>query len=225
MANVNPAKILPFALTLVAGLVAGYGSGRLSIGSPVNPQGSYQEGYDAAKKKLAESGLIPPALTELRSLTGTIKSVGSGSLVIEAPLRSPNPLEELNAPAERTVTLGTDVKIVKSERKDPVVFEKELQEFQKKNGQTPGASAPPSPFLEKTLSLQDLKVGDVVTVVAGENILMAASFTAGTVSLGDLPAEAFPSLPRSNPPPPPTQEYVDDGPHTTEPQKPTDHQD
>ncbi len=188
---------------LLVGAVVGYGAGRVSVGSPVNPlfskSGSYQDGYNAAIKKLHDSGLIPAFPTSASSLSGTISAVGENSLTLEINLPF-NPLEELNAPKERTVTVTSATKIYKQNQKPPDQFQKELSDFQKA-AVTDHTATPPSPFTRSEASLKDLKKGDSVTVIAATDILFQKSFTAKEIDLSSLPFNA--PTPVVNTPPSP----------------------
>lgn len=165
---------------LAVGFVAGYGAGRVSTGTPINPlapgAGGYQAGYDAARKKLAESGLFPPAPTELRSLTGTVTEIKNSTITLSVDLRSLNPLEEIDAPKERRVTVTEDTKISRRVVKTP---EELREEFAAREPGTP----PPSPFKRIELKLEDLKAGDIVAVSADKNILSETSFEATEITV------------------------------------------
>lgn len=167
---------------LAVGFVAGYGAGRVSTGTPINPlapgAGGYQAGYDAARKKLAESGLFPPVPTELRSLAGTIVEIKDSTLTLSVDLRSPNPLEEIEAPKERRVTVTKSTKISRRVAKTP---EELREEFAARDPGTP--TPPPSPFKLVELKLEEIKAGDAVVVAAAKNILSETSFEATEITV------------------------------------------
>jgi hypothetical protein len=200
-------------LGLLVGLVGGYGAGRVSTGTPVNPLaevkiGSYQDGYNAAKKKIEDSHVFPPAPTEAASLTGTIKSIGTDSIVLEVVITSPNPLDELNYPKERTVTLTSATKFEREAPKTPEEFQKDMDAFQKAAAAGGAPVTPPSSLKLEPIALQDLKVGDTVTVMADHNILPEASFQATEIDLSPtavspvaLPPNAPGSAPATQPSP------------------------
>ncbi len=168
---------------LAVGFVGGYGAGRVSTGTPLNPlapgkSGGYQEGYDAARKKLAESGLFPPAPAELRSLTGTVKEIKGSTITLTVDLRSPNPLEEISAPKERLVTVAEDAKIRRRAPKTPAELQEEFA------AREPGApTPPPSPFKLVAVKLEEIKAGETVTVGADKNILSETSFAATEITV------------------------------------------
>lgn len=178
---------------LVVGLVAGYGAGRVSTGgftlSTGKNAGTYAEGYEAARKKIADSGIFPPAPSEMRAVSGAVKSVGADSFVMTTDLRTPNPLEEIDAPKERTVTVTADTKIYRQVQKSPEEQQKEFAQFQKAmtSPRDPKSDeplpTPPQPYKQEAVKLSELKPGDMVVASAAENIMTAASFTATEVSV------------------------------------------
>lgn len=196
---------------LLIGLVGGYGAGRVSTGTPINPlaapgsgSGSYQDGYNAAKKKIDDAHMFPPAPTSALSLTGTVKSLGSDSLVMEVSVLSPNPLDEMTVPKERTVTVTGSTKILKLITKSPNEFEKDLEAFQKAVAEGTPATAP-SNTKQVPISLQDLKAGDTVNVTADHDILKEVSFTAVEIDLFEGPGatgaiQPVPPAPTALPP-------------------------
>ncbi len=182
--------------SLAVGFVAGYGAGRVSTGTPINPLGSlgggsYQDGYNAAKKKLEDAHVFPPTPTSATTLNGTIKSVGSDSLVMETALSSPNPLEELNVPMERTVKIAADTAIDRQVPKTQEELQKEVAKYQA--DLQAGKNVPlPSPFKLEKIALSDLKPGDTVDATADHDILHEASFNATEI---DLTTRATPPAP------------------------------
>jgi hypothetical protein len=184
MASANATRMATGIIVgLIVGGVAGYGAGRVSVGpSAETPRqkGSYQEGYEAAKKKLAESGLFPPAPTETRVLAGKVISVDGNSLVIEVDLRSANPLEEFAFPKRRTVRITDATKIIEQVNKPTEEFQKELAKFQK-DSQGGRVATPPQPYIEKPVALGDLKAGQEISVISEVNILAALEFDASTI--------------------------------------------
>jgi len=189
-------------LGLLVGLVGGYGAGRVSTGTPVNPLtnvlgGSYQDGYNAAKKKIDDAHVFPPAPTEATSLTGTIKSIGTDSIVIEVVIASPNPLDELNYPRERTVTLSSATKYEREISKTPEEFQKDMDAFQKAAAAGGAPVTPPSSIKLEPIAFQNLKVGDTVTVVADHNILPEASFQATEIVLNATAVSPIPPPPNA----------------------------
>lgn len=178
-------------LGLLIGAVTGYGAGRVSTGTPLNPlsgsgetrSGSYQQGYDAARKKIEDAHLFPPTPTEALKLTGAVKSVGTDSLTVNVALGTMNPLDEIKAPAERKVAVTKDTKLSRQAPKSPTEMQKDFEAFQKAVLEGALPSAPPSSFKTEPITLADIKAGDTVTLTAGHDILNEASFTATEIVL------------------------------------------
>jgi len=182
-------KALMGLLGLALGLAVGYGAGRVSTGTPINPlsnpRGGYQEGYDAAHQKLLASGLVPPTPNEALSLTGTVKSIAGGTLTVDVEYRSPDPLDETEIPTTRSVTLAASAKIYEIVPKDQATFAAEMSAFQ----QDPEAQAtPPQPFTRTELQLSDLKAGDSVTIFAETDILRATAIVASEIQRNPAPS-------------------------------------
>jgi hypothetical protein len=189
---------------LAVGFVAGYGTGRVSTGTPINPlslgKGSYEEGYAAAQKKLADSGLLPPALTETRVLTGRVKDISGNTLTFEADLTTSNPLETINAPKERNVTIASGTKVYRLVPKTQAEIDEETSRPRADESGRP--LPPPSLMQQQTIALADIKVGELITVTAGADILRATSFEATEVAVAfPEPTSAFtpPTAPPTNP--------------------------
>lgn len=176
--------IISVVIALVVGLGFGYVIG----------WGSTASSYQA---QIAKAAAFFPQMTDVRSVSGTVKSVSGNSITVTTVAM--NPFD--TSPTERIVTVGNDTAIVKDVQKDPKVFQDELAAYQtalgkvKKvalpavTGTSTAASAaasiptPPSPFTEETLKLSDLKAGTQVTVTASENIKTATTFEATRISV------------------------------------------
>ncbi|HJV33418.1 MAG TPA: hypothetical protein VJ694_05315, partial [Patescibacteria group bacterium] len=89
-------KALIGAACLAVGLVAGYGAGRVSTGTPVNPlrpseaQKTVPQDTDALTR-LRESGQLPPAATEATTMSGSVVAVEGSRLTFDAELTSFDP--------------------------------------------------------------------------------------------------------------------------------------
>lgn len=184
-------------LGLAVGFLVGYGTGRVSTGTPINPlsdqKGGYEAGYQAAAQKAADAGILPPAQETALGLDGTVMAVGDDRLTIEADLRSFDPLGLKNLPKERVVTITSSTTIVRLEAKSAEEFEADQRAFNEAladyRPDAEGATLPPAPpsnYTETKISLADIRVGDLVTVIAAADILSSASFEAVNVVV--LPA-------------------------------------
>lgn len=188
---------------LAVGFVAGYGTGRVSTGTPINPlslgKGSYEEGYAAAQKKLADSGIFPPAPSESRVLTGRVKAISGNTLTFEANLTTSNPLETINAPKERSVMIGSGTKLYRLVPKTQAEVDEETTRPRTDESGRP--LPPPSLMRQEPIALTEIKAGELVTVTAGTDILRTTSFEATDIAIAPPePVSAF--LPPTAPPNP-----------------------
>lgn len=140
--------------------------------------------YDALVAKVNKAFPTMPSMTYL---SGSITAVGSNSFTINSNNASANPLEEF--PTTRTVRVTDKTKIVSTSFKDPAVFQKEMQEYQKQMSaqmaanKAPTAGIPPTSMIEKEITIKDLKVGDIVSIeTGGKDVKMETSFDAAKVS-------------------------------------------
>lgn len=174
---------------LAVGFVAGYGLGRVSTGTPINPlsgsKGGYDEGYAAAVKAVTDSGVLPPLPTETSSLSGKIVSADKTTIVFDADLGSMNPLRKLEGPARRTVRITAATKIVRVEQRTPeeiaeaqVAFEAALAKGE------PGQPPTPTKLVPYT---EPLKAGDSIIVQADSNIMTASTFDATIITVSVTP--------------------------------------
>ncbi|MFA5853968.1 MAG: hypothetical protein WC866_02665 [Patescibacteria group bacterium] len=170
---------------LAVGFVAGYGTGRVSTGTPINPlsgtKGSYEEGYAAAVKVATESGVFPPLPTELSVLSGKIVSADKTSIVFDADLIAQNPLLKLEGPTRRTILLGTDTKIVRIEEKNSEELAAAQDAFAK--AMATGEPVPPPSPVKQVPYTEPLKAGDMIMVEAATNILQSTSFSATLITV------------------------------------------
>lgn len=167
-------KIITPVATLVVGLVVGFMFGASGTNSEV---AQLRAQIEAAKKFF-------PATPEMRLISGTVKSVSGNTVILES-LPSSNPFEDL--PKERSITVVDTTKLVSFEQKDQATFQKEMEAFSKQVADTKSAGVsrgmPPAPFSEKSIKLEDIKVGTMVSVEADENIKDKAAFVATKITM------------------------------------------
>jgi len=121
---------------------------------------TFQAGWDAAKKRLADSGFgAPMANLEIKNLTGQVTAVKDNAITIKI-----SPLEPLADPSldQRIVKVDANTKIYVLVQKDQALYQKEMEEFNRKMqvqaknppkpGQAPDATAgaimPPEFFIK-----------------------------------------------------------------------------
>lgn len=174
---------------LAVGFVVGYGTGRVSTGTPINPltgaKGGYEEGYAAAMQKMADAGLIPPEPNEAFSLSGKIASIEGDAIVFDANAASLNPLAPAFAPSRRTarITASTKIEQAVPTTDEETVAAQEAFEAALAAGEP---ATPPEP-LKRVAYAQPLKAGDMIVVQSESNILEAASFDAAAILVANAP--------------------------------------
>jgi len=178
---------------LVAGATAGY----LGAAGKCGPTGAgggdkgYQAGYEAARKKVAETHMFPQPAS-MMNISGTVVSVSDNKLVMDTPQVILNPLEP-QAPTQRTVNVSSDTEIksqvMKDEaqqQKDRAQFEAEMTKFNEalKSGKTPPAPPmPPNAFEEKKIKISEIKTGAQIMVSSASDILLAETIDATAISV------------------------------------------
>jgi hypothetical protein len=149
---------------------------------------TFQAGWDAAKKRLAETNFIPMMdRGEVSSISGTVKAVNGNKITLTI-----RPLEPLADPAldERTITVDNNTKISGTEQKYPQILQKEMEDFQKnmqerinnKDLAAQPLDPPRSTYEKKEITLASIKTGDIITVIAKENIKDKKEFVATEIS-------------------------------------------
>jgi uncharacterized protein YkvS len=176
--------------------------GYLIGGAKVNPTGqlvkganTFQAGWEAAKKRLTESGFSPIMGNnlEIKSVFGQVKKIEGKNITLK--IRSLEPLADPNLD-ERTVVVNENTKIYQLEQKNQKDYQKEMDEFNKKLQEQTKTSAlgqiglltPPEFFTKKTVALADIKVGQQLTVIAADNIKEAKEIKALEISLQFIPS-------------------------------------
>lgn len=186
-----------YGMNVIAGLVIlfvgmGIGSMISRKGSLMGGEDTYQAGWDAAKKRLSESGFGFPAAVEVMNVSGTVQEVSSTGMTIKI-----RPVEPLSDPAldVRTVTFDANTKFYQMKQKDPVQYQQEIRDFNakiqslitKSGTQAPPIETPPQPFIKTPVTAQDIKKDTLVAVTAGSNIKDTKTFVATEVSIQQAP--------------------------------------
>jgi hypothetical protein len=178
--------------SFLAGVTVGNKApGALLVGGDYN--NGYAAGMDAARKKLVESGLVPPSPAEVKTLSGTVKSVDGGKFVITVSGRiTPNPLDS-QGPAERTVLANDKTQIVAQVPMTPDKQAAAMKAFQ--DAMRAGKQAsPPTPYTEETVKADAIKLGMVITVTSADNIKTATTINASKIVFTAIPS-AVPVVP------------------------------
>ena len=183
--------IIIVSVALLFGLGEGYLVGQ-QIGSEAARENlsaridKAQAQYDKAKK------IFPQTPQDMRNIQGTVRSVDGDVVSVDTPPN--NPLDEL--PAVRKIAITPDTKIIIMKQKDPATFRQEMKAYQEtlpsKNGAGGGSDRPlpPQPFDDVPGSLSDIKPGQLLIAIAGENIREKESFAAATIRISGLASSA-----------------------------------
>lgn len=179
------------SIIVVVALV-GFGVGYYVGGGNVSSQGSYQEGWNAAKQRLKETGyaFIPDKVTRVE---GNIKKVNGDSSEMVVKIEPLSPLADPKLDT-RVLKLTGDTEIIQKAEKDQEKYEKQIKEYersmQKFNSNASARNAsdeeppePPKPFVEKGAKLSDLEAGQRVSATAmnSQNIKKEKSFKVSKV--------------------------------------------
>jgi len=171
-------KYVIFISIAVVALIIGAGAGFFAgIKTGIN------NGVTESKCPQISSNTPFPMPSDIRTVTGTVKSISGNTLVL-----SVLPQTIGSNIAERTVSIDSSTKVVQETQKSSAVFQKEVNAFMKKmnaGNSNENSLTPPTPFIEKTASVDDLVVGMNVVVSTNENVKNKASFVAAKISIAD----------------------------------------
>jgi len=189
-----------FSLGYLIGSAKVSPTGKLAISA-----NTFQAGWEAAKKRLADSGFAAPmANLEINNVSGQVTAIQDNAITLKI-----RPLEPLADPSldERIVKVDANTKIYTLEQKDQAEYQKEMADFDKKMqeqlknppkpGETPAAAAgaimPPEFFVKKEASISDIKVGMNINVIAADkDIKNTKQFSAAEINLQPAPVTATP---------------------------------
>jgi len=201
------------AVAAVALVIVGYAWGASRGSSSIlagggNYDSGFAAGMAAAQKKLENSGIIPKSPATVMSVSGTVKSVDTDRFVIAANPVSVNPLDA-QGPSERTIVVNDKTQITARAQMDPSDFAAAMKTFQD-NMKSGKSVVPPSPYTEKPATINDIKIGMLVTVTAASDIKTADTINATQVTFdalpsktpGDMTAPTAPTAPNLPLPPP-----------------------
>lgn len=141
-------------------------------------QEGYVKGYTDARDDLRAHGLLM-ASVETRMFSGTVVSVGDGSLVVKQTSLDTNPTID-KVPDERSVSVASSTKVYRRTEKDPAVLEKEMKAFQGESRNNPDA-VPPESLIKTAMKLSDISVGTKVVITSDVDVRLLANITATEV--------------------------------------------
>lgn len=149
---------------------------------------SFQAGWEAAKKRLAETGFYVEPISaegnEIKNIDGQITEIQDDKITFKIRLINPFDDPELDYRITKPDEL---TKFYQLMRKDQSQYEKEIIEYEKKMQEQAKDSAiiqpitPPEEFIRKEISLNDLKVGQQIIASSQDSIRFAKEFTASEI--------------------------------------------
>lgn len=167
------------AIAVVSSFIAGMATGA-KYGLLGTANGDFMSGYNAAKAKLAESGVFPPGEKKITALSGTVSLLKDNAITVTDVRITANPLDN-QGPSLRTVNITDKTVIVKL----VPLTSAQMAEANKKYlaaQRTNKATNPPSPFSETAAKISDIKAGAVIAVSADGDIRDAANINAVKIS-------------------------------------------
>ncbi|MFH1078443.1 MAG: hypothetical protein V1745_04175 [Patescibacteria group bacterium] len=130
----------------------------------------YVKGYQDAREAMRTKGLLIDPTTDVRTMVGTVLSVGEESLVVKQLTLDASPAVD-GVPDERNIIVASSTKIVRRTEKPVEVIMDELKAFDQKQLSNPDPNAePPKPYVVETLSLSDVAANQKVTVLSDQNL-------------------------------------------------------
>jgi hypothetical protein len=180
-------KILLITIPLVAIFALGVFIGtKIKTKTNTGQQDSFQAGWDAAQKRLEESGAVPRLEgVQIKTVSGTIQKIENNSIAIKVS----NILGALSKPEldNRIVQINNETKIYKLIPKDSSQFQKETEDFNNKLKESKdgsmGDTRVPIPFNEEEIKLTDLKEGQTITIDSSDDIKEKQQFIATKITV------------------------------------------
>ncbi|MCF7815522.1 MAG: hypothetical protein K9M10_02035 [Candidatus Pacebacteria bacterium] len=178
-------------LLVFLGLIIGIGLTFLYFKEPPlqqeesrSPESYYQEGFDAAKKRVLDSNLGSVFITsdDIRSVSGNVTEIKENLISVRVNSLSPFEDPELN---ERIIVIGPNTKILALVQKSQEVMRAEMEAFAVATSSIGATSlpTPPTPFSLIPTEVSNIQVGNLITITAIENIKDIKEFTASEIQV------------------------------------------
>ena len=182
----------------------------LIIGMAI-PNGEYQAGWNTAEQRLIETGFAPIMGIEdmeIRTVNGTVQEINNDKITLKI-----YPLEPLaDSSLDIRVIEVANAKIYKFIEKNQEQFQKEMEEFEiKMREQAENSNSeiidmseplmPPEMFIKQIANLNDIKVGQQLTVDTDIDIREAKQFKASKITIQFMPEISAMSDPLIDPDP------------------------
>ena len=175
--------ILITIIIFVLGCYAGYSIGKTASFVPSSKTADWQKKF---VDELRKNGIIPSMPDEINSVQGIVKQINNNLIVVQTKLIPEDPLREF-IPETIKVKITPETKIVKIVEKEPEVFQKEQEEFDKivaTHGDNPPADLlPPEPFKEVKVNFSVLKEGDQIIIFSNKNIKGLSEIEAAKIQI------------------------------------------
>ena len=184
-------------LIAIVFLVLGYGS---SLIIPLREwavftsgENTFQAGWEAAEKRLAESGFAPMLGEgiEIKAVNGNIQKIEGRKITLKIQPLNPLADPELDI---RVVDIG-QAEVYQLVQKDTEEFQKEMSSFNDRlqrqldePEKLPEPITPPEMFIKKKISSDKLQVGQQITVTTEEDIKEAKQITASEIDIQFMPS-------------------------------------
>jgi len=177
-------SVVVFILGILVGALVFKGSMKTSEG--IKTDNTFQAGWDAAKKRLSESerfGSMAVGPTDVRSLSGVVQLVEGNKISIKI-----SPLEPLADPnLDIRIVVAASTTITRNVPRDAATVQKEMDAFLKSMEKPllPGKEKPQPPVstIKEIGKVSDIKVGDTLVVIAGENIKESKEFNVISIDI------------------------------------------
>jgi len=165
----------------------------ISGGVGMMGENTFQAGWDAAKKRLTETGFFPnlgDEATEIKSVNGVVQEIKGDKITLKIQPLEPLADSKLDI---RVIEVG-EAKIYQLVQKDMEEFQNEIKEFKEKmqaqlndSEEATEQIVPPEFFLKQEISLDKIKIDQQITVIAGEDIKEIKQFEAIEVVVQFMP--------------------------------------
>ncbi|MCK5285713.1 MAG: hypothetical protein KAJ58_00605 [Candidatus Pacebacteria bacterium] len=143
---------------------------------------TFQAGWDAAEERLAEFGLVLEENMEISTVNGLVQEITDNKITLEIEALEILADSSLNT---RVIEITDNTIFYRLVEKDSEVFEKEMEEFDKKTQE--GLEMVdfdfPEPFIKEEITLAEIEVGQWVSAIAGENIKDIKQFEVLEISI------------------------------------------
>lgn len=176
------------ALLLVGAIIGVFADPYLPS-SLSNSKKEYQAGFTAART-LAENsnfgGMFRKTPDDVRWLVGTVTSIGGGKLTLHTP--PGNPFDDQTL-VDRTIILDASTKVSFNVKKDPSIYQAGVVTATGTPQQTASVASTtpmkefPVGFTLTPANVSDIKIGDIIDVIASENVKTQKEFTATEVQI------------------------------------------